>query len=115
LGVAESKRILISPEQREQLERWLAGYGTPQQLAMRCRVVLAAAEGVSEIGIAGRLQVNRHTVRLWRQRFVEQGPECLWEIAPGRGRKAVFGPERIKAVVDATLRTKPKGARYKGR
>jgi transposase len=33
----------------------------------------------------------------------------LWEVAPGRGRKPIYGPEKIEALVDATLRTKPKG------
>jgi hypothetical protein len=33
----------------------------------------------------------------------------LCEVAPGRGRKPTYGPEKIAAIVDATLRTKPKG------
>ena len=52
---------------------------------------------------------NRKTVRLWRTRFAQRGPEGLWEIAPGRGRKPTYGPEKIKAIVDATLQTKPAG------
>jgi len=108
--MAESNRVVVlSPDQRGQLERWLGAYGTPQQVAMHCRIVLAAADGMSDLGIAAGLDVNRHTVTLWHKRFVEQGPECLWEVAPGRGRKPIFGPEQIKAVVDATLQTKPKG------
>jgi hypothetical protein len=34
---------------------------------------------------------------------------AFWEIAPGRGRKATYGPDRIKAVIDATWQSKPKG------
>jgi hypothetical protein len=101
--------LALSPDQREQLERWLAAYGTPQQVALHCRIVLAAAQGRSDLSIAAGLDVNRHTVTLWRKRFAEQGLECMWEIAAGRGRKPIFGAERIKAVVDATLQTKPKG------
>jgi transposase len=101
--------LVLSPDQREQLERWLAAYGTPQQVALHCRIVLAAAQGRSDLSIAAGLDVNRHTVTLWRKRFAEQGLECMWEIAAGRGRKPIFGAERIKAVVDATLQTKPKG------
>jgi transposase len=108
--MAEHDRFLaLSTEQRAQIERWLAAYGTPQQVALHCRIVLAAAQGGSDLGIAAGLDVNRHTVTLWRNRFAEQGLECLWEIAAGRGRKPIFGAERIKAVVDATLQTKPKG------
>jgi transposase len=40
---------------------------------------------------------------------LQEGKESLWEVAPGRGRKPTYGPEKIQAVVDATLQTKPKG------
>jgi transposase len=106
----ESNRALaLSADQLEQLEQWLAAHGTPQQVALRCRIVLAAAQGGSDLSIAAGLDVNRHTVTLWRKRSAQQGLECLWQIAAGRGRKPIFGIEQIKAVVDATLQTKPKG------
>jgi transposase len=87
----------------------LAALGTPQQVALRCRIVLAAGSGESEIATASKLGVNRKTVRLWRERFSREGLKGLWEIAAGRGRKATYGPDRIKAVIDATLQSKPKG------
>jgi hypothetical protein len=46
---------------------------------------------------------------LWRARFTQEGLDSLWEVAPGRGRKPTYGPEKIQAIVDATRRTKPKG------
>jgi transposase len=52
------------------------------------------------------------TVALWRARFVEVVAQGLWEIAPGRGRKSVHGPEKVKAIVEATLQTKPTGATH---
>ena len=104
--------LAISQEQEEQIEQWLAALGTPQQVALRCRIVQAAANGESESVTASKLQLNRKTVRLWRERFSEQGLQGLWEIAPGRGRKATYGPDRIKAVIDATLQSKPKGGTH---
>jgi transposase len=101
--------LTLSVDQQEQLQQWLAAHGTPQQVALRCRIVLAAAEGRSDLAIASTLQVNRHTVKLWRRRFAEQGLKSVWEVAPGRGRKPIYGAEKVKAVVDATLQTKPKG------
>jgi len=92
-----------------QIEAWLAALGTPQQVALRGRIVLLAGLGKSEAAIAAEMNVNRKTVRLWRERFDAEGLPGLWEIAPGRGRKATFGPERVKAVIDATLQSKPKG------
>src|SRR5882762_3412651 len=59
--------------------------------------------------IAAKLDVNRKTVRLWRERFMQDGLDGLWEIAPGRGRKATYDADRVKAVIDATLQSKPKG------
>src|SRR5580698_2410450 len=101
--------LAVSEDQQNQIERWLAAMGTPQQVALRCRIVLAAGQGESEAAIASALEINRKTVRLWRERFVQEGLKSLWEIAPGRGRKATYGPERVKAVLDATLQSKPKG------
>src|SRR5580658_4082291 len=101
--------LVILEDQQEQIEQWLAAMGTPQQVALRCRIVLAAGRGESQEPIALALEITRKTVRLWRERFAEEGLKSLWEIAPGRGRKATYGPERVKAVLDATLQSKPKG------
>jgi transposase len=101
--------LTLNPSQQQQVRQWLSAHGTPQQVALRCRIVLAAAEGPSESAIARQLGTNRKTVALWRGRFAEDGLESLWEIAPGRGRKPTYGPEKIKAIVDATLQTKPSG------
>src|SRR6266704_734664 len=99
----------LSPAEHEQLQQWLSAHGTPQQVALRCRIVLAASEGQSDVTIAERLSVNRKTVILWRSRFSEQRLEGLWEIAPGRGRKPIYDIDKIAAVVEATLQTKPAG------
>jgi transposase len=99
----------LSDEDRQQLEQWLGAHGTPQQVALRCRIVLQAASGATDSAIARKLEINRKTVILWRTRFGEQGLKGLWEIAAGRGRKPLYGPDKVKAIVDATLQTKPKG------
>ena len=101
--------VVVSEDQQKQIEQWLVALGTPQQVALRGRMVLASGLGKSEAAIAAEMNVNRKTVRLWRERFVAQGLPGLWEIAPGRGRKATYSLERIKAVIDATLQSKPKG------
>src|ERR1700680_2276505 len=101
--------LAVSEDQRKQIEQWRAALGTPQQVALRGRIVLAAGHGKSEAASATEMNVNRKTVRLWRERFVAKGLPGLWEIAPGRGRKATYDAERIKAVIDATLQSKPKG------
>jgi transposase len=107
-----SPPLSVSQDQQEQIEQWLAALGTPQQVALRCRIVLAAACGTAETEIAAALQINRKTVRLWRERFTRKGLQGLWEIAPGRGRKPTYGPDHVKAVIDTTLQSKPKGSTH---
>ena len=58
--------VLLSPDQNRELQRWLAALGTPQQVALRSRIVLALAAGQKESKVAVENQVNRKTVRLWR-------------------------------------------------
>ena len=48
-------------------------------------------------------------VILWRERFSEEGLDGLWDVAPGRGRKPLYETDKIAAIVDATLQTKPAG------
>jgi transposase len=101
--------LSLSDHDREQIGRWVRAHGTPQQVVVRSRIVLAAAAAQSDSAIAHELAINRKTVMVWRARFAEHGLASLWEIAPGRGRKATYDGAKIKAIVDTTLQTKPKG------
>lgn len=101
--------LTLSSADREEVEKWLKAYGTPQQVVLRGRIVLAAVEGQADSAIARQLEINRKTVTLWRERIEREGIGSLWKVAEGRGRKASYGAEKIKAVVNATLQTKPKG------
>jgi transposase len=104
--------VVLSEAQQSQMGQWLGAMGTPQQVALRCRIIEATAAGQSEAAIATAMRVNRKTVRLWRERFLAQGLAGLWEIAPGRGRKPTYTAEQVKAVIDTTLQTKPKGSTH---
>ena len=101
--------ITLSASDREEIERWLKAQGTPQQVTLRSKIVLAVAEGEPDSKIARELEINRKTVTMWRGRVEAEGIESLWRVAEGRGRKASYGAEKIKEIVNATLQTKPKG------
>src|SRR6516225_11634834 len=101
--------VNLSAEDQAQLVRWKATQGTPQQVALRCRLVLAAAEGYPDLEIASHYEVNRHTVALWRERVQAKGIGSVWEIQPGRGRKPKYELEKRDALIQATLETKPRG------
>jgi len=61
-----SDPVVLSPDQHSQLQGWVVALGTPQQVALRCRIILAVAAGKTEMMIASENGVNRKTVRLWR-------------------------------------------------
>jgi transposase len=100
--------IALSATDQARLGQWEAAHATPQQVALRCRIVLAAASGLENRAIGERLGISRHTVELWRQRVREQGIEQVWEIGAGRGRKPRYDQAKRDAIIKATLQTKPK-------
>ena len=99
----------LDVEERAELARWASSPGTPQQVALRSRLVLAAGAGQEDQEIALNEEVNRHTVRLWRQRVRLQGIGAVWEIGEGRGRKPVHDLAMRDAIVAATLQSRPRG------
>jgi len=101
--------VALEANDQLQLQLWESAHGTPQQVALRCRIVLAAVEGQENKAIAEQLGINRHTVELWRRRVQQLGIGQVWEIAPGRGRKPHYDQTKRDAIINATLQTKPKG------
>jgi transposase len=108
----QAQPIALRQADRLELQRWVAAHGTPQQVAQRCHIILSAAEGQPDKTIAAGLQINFKTVALWRARFRSEGTDCLWEVAAGRGRKPHYSDEKIKAIINATLQTRPAGATH---
>jgi len=101
--------IKLSPAELTQLRQWESSYGTPQQVALRCRIILAALAGEDNVAIAEELEVSRATVQLWRKRVHERGIGEVWQIASGRGRKPRFDQARQDRIIEATLQSKPPG------
>src|ERR1700737_2045348 len=101
--------IALQPTEHAQLEQWESAHGTPQQVALRCRIILRAVAGQPNVTIAAGLGVSRPTVHLWRKRVHEQGIGEVWEIAPGRGRKAHYDQSKRDQIIRATLQSKPQG------
>jgi transposase len=108
----QAQPIALRQADRLELQRWVAAHGTPQQVAQRCHIILSAAQGQQDKTIAAGLHINFKTVALWRARFHSEGTDCLWEVAAGRGRKPHYSDEKIKAIINATLQTRPAGATH---
>lgn len=105
--MARPAPLELTAEAQSKLSDWSKAHGTPQQVVKRCQLVLLMASGLSGAQSAKTVGVNRHTAELWRDRFREDGPDALWEIAPGRGRKPRAG--LAARIVEKTLQSKPRG------
>ena len=93
---------------------WKAGRGDVRSaagLAMRARIVLAAADGGSNTELSERLGLSIGTVRRWRNRFSELRLDGLVD-EPRPGRPRVVGDDRIEALIVATLETAPTDATH---
>ena len=101
----------LSNDERQELQRWLRGSKTSQALALRARIVLACAEGVSDKAVAERLGTSRVTVGKWRHRFLERGCDGLLdEPRPGAPRR--ISDEDVERVITTTLESMPRGATH---
>jgi transposase len=61
--------LVITDEERAQLQRRVRAHTTPQRAAKRARIVLLAADGLPNRQIAPMVGMNQHTVAQWRRRF----------------------------------------------
>ena len=102
-------QITVSESQVEQLERWVRAGNTPQSVALRSMIILESHRGQSAQAIGKRLHVSQPTIRLWKRRFAQGGPQALTTIASGRGRKRQISRQKVTALVQATQHAKPAG------
>src|SRR5437899_574121 len=103
--------VVLGNEEREVLERWARRPKSARALALRCRIVLAAAEGESSKAIAARLGCNKSTVGRWRGRFARRGFDGLHD-EPRPGKPRSVGDEDIERVIVKTLEESPPNATH---
>jgi transposase len=103
--------IVLTADERTELEGWARRRTSAAGLAMRSRIVLAAADGGTNTELAQRLGLSITTVRRWRNRFVVDRLDGLLD-EPRPGRPRVVGDERIKDLITATLETTPPDATH---
>jgi transposase len=99
-------QIVLDDVERETLERWARRPKSAQALALRCRIVLAAAEGLSNQQIAGRVGCNPNTVGKWRTRFAADRLDGLVD-EPRPGAPRTITDAMVQDVIVTTLETTP--------
>jgi transposase len=101
--------VRIDDADRQALERWTRRHTVSQALALRARIVLAAAEGASNTAIAAREGCNPATVGKWRQRYLDAGVAGLLD-EPRVGRRREIGDDKVEDIIVATLQQAPPDA-----
>ena len=103
--------IELTAEERALLQAWERRRTSAQALALRSRIVLAAAEGPNNTEIARELGIAVSSVRKWRNRFAEHRLDGLTdEPRPGQPRKVT--DEKVEEVIVKTLETTPSDATH---
>jgi transposase len=101
--------VSLSTHERSQLETWVRRPKSSQRLALRARIVLAAADGFTNIEIAAEFGITMPTVGKWRQRFLEDRLEGLAD-EPRPGAPRSLTDAQIEEVITKTLESKPANA-----
>lgn len=100
-------RLVVTAEQKRELELLIRNGNSPQKVALRCKVVLLAHEGVANSRIADQLKVSRPTVLALRAAFAEDGINAV--KGPRRRKRSpkVLTAELEQRILDTTLKTRP--------
>lgn len=99
--------ISLTDVEQIALETLVRRHATPQQIATRARIVLAAAQGRTNVQIAHQVGVSRESVRLWRDRWAALQPIPLDDVsvtqrltdAPRPGAPARITAEQVCQIV----------------
>ena len=111
-GMRRAPPIVLSAEEQPVLAAWARGRSVPLRLVERARIVQMAAHGRLNQDIARELDISRPTVQLWRERFLALRLAGLEQDAPRPGRIPGIPDRKVRAVVEATLHTKPPAATH---
>jgi transposase len=104
-------RIELSAEVSAILGGYVQRRKTAQALALRARIVLGCAAGLSNKAVAARERVTAQTVGKWRRRFVERGVDGLLD-EPRPGAPRTIDDAKVETVIVQTLESQPQGATH---
>jgi transposase len=76
-------------------------------VALRCRLLLLAHEGMANQGIAEQLSLSRPTVLAFRHAFAKEGLNAVTGVRRRKRKGSVLTPELEQKIVDTTVKTRP--------
>src|SRR3954453_15573661 len=98
-----AQALKISEIEERELRRRAGQYTRPYREVIRAKIVLLAAEGLSDVEIAARLDCTDRMVAKWRKRFAAEGLAGLDE-RPRPGRPRWLSPRRDRRGQGAGMR-----------
>lgn len=109
-----SKPLLLTDDERRTLDQWARRPTSAQRLALRSRMVLACADGLTNRAVAKRLRVSSNSVCKWRERFRTRRLEGLTdEPRPGAPRKVT--DDQVVDIITRTLEAPPAATQWSTR
>ena len=103
--------LTLTDAERAELTRAVRAATSSQAYALRCRIILASAGGMSNTAICRELGISMPTVGKWRGRFLASGMAGLAD-EPRSGRPPSILLDRVEEVVTTTLESLPAGATH---
>ncbi len=65
------KTLKLGDSERSELQQLINRHNTPQQIALRAKIIFMASDDQNHREIARSLDINRQMARLWRNRWLE--------------------------------------------
>jgi transposase len=98
--------LAVTADQKQELEALLRNGNSSQKVALRCRLLLLAHQGVANQTIAQQLNVSRPTILALRAAFARNGMAAVTGVRR-RKRAKVLTTELEQRILDTTLKTRP--------
>jgi transposase len=99
--------LAVNADQKKELEALVRNGNSSQKVALRCRLLLLAHQGVANQSIAQQLNVSRPTVLALRAAFAKDGMVAVTGIRRRKRQGKVLTPDLEQKILDTTLKTRP--------
>ena len=99
--------LAVNADQKQALEALARNGNSSQKVALRCRLVLLAHQGVANQAIARQLNLSRPTIVALRTAFARNGMVAVTGVRKRKRQGSVLTPELEQKILDTTLKTRP--------
>jgi len=110
-GRPKTYTVTLCGNDHEQLHILAHSRSLPHALARRAKIILMAADGMTNTAIAEKLEISNPTVAYWCKRFDAQGLDGLYDL-PSGGRPRTYRDEEVAQLMQQALEQRPDNATH---